>query len=256
MLRRQSLADFEAIVVDDGSDWGDQIIRRYDGLLQLRYLWRPNDGSPARSRNAGARAARGEGLVFFDGDMLPNPQALASYARCLAEAPEAVVYGYTGNTGLCFSPSIWFPAIRVMAYDARFCFRSATEMVYERALLETPQRFAWSGSFALTADLFAASGGFDESFSGWGFEDTEFAERLVQRDIRLDFCLDAWCENQVHSQRWRVRDPEKNAARLGTFTPVRQPPRLVYHPAASRLGALLAEYYVPRMAPHKPEAWR
>lgn len=255
MLRRQTRSDFEVLVIDDGSDWGDKIVARYAGLLELRYEWRPNDGSPARSRNAGARRARHAGLVFLDGDMLPNPLALESYARCLGDAPEAAVFGYTGNLSAHLSPSLWFPQIEVMAYDARFCFRSATELAYQVDLTDMPQLSAWSGSFALRAELFATSGGFDETITGWGYEDTEYTNRLVQQGVRLDFCLDAWSEHQVHTQSWRAAAPAKNFARVGLLRKTTQPPRIIYHPRWSRLGELMATYYVPRMR-EKPWGWK
>lgn len=37
-LRRQSWSDFEVLVIDDGSEWGDKITARYEGLLDLRYV--------------------------------------------------------------------------------------------------------------------------------------------------------------------------------------------------------------------------
>ena len=255
MLRRQSWPWFEVIVIDDGSVGGKDLTAAFAGHLELRHLWRPNDGSPARSRNLGAGLARHDGLVFLDGDMLPNPLALEIYAEQLEAAPEAAVYGYTGNLGPpSLTSSLWFPEAKVMICDSRFCFRSATRLAYVRELESLPQNFAWSGSFALRAELFNAVGGFDESFSGWGHEDMEFAHRLAEHQIRIDFSLDAWSENQVHPQHWRRAREEGNQDRLPPFSPSAQPPRISYNPGRSQLGRLLAEHYVPRME-QPPKSW-
>lgn len=254
MLSRQSWPWFEVIVVDDGSEGGEETSKSFRNRLDLRYTGRANDGRPARSRNLGAELAHQDKLVFFDGDMLPNPLAVESYARCLEQTPEAAVYGYTGNLGKYPTRSLWFPGLAVMAYDARFIFRAADWMVCERELMQTPQRFAWGGSFALRAERFNAAGGFDERFVGWGFEDMEFAQRLLRLEGPIDFCLDAWSENQIHEQSWRLQNSTENEARLPEFTPVSQPPQIWYNPAVSGLGPLLASHYVPHM-PQKPEAW-
>ena len=80
-LRRQTLAgaDFEIIVVDDGCTDGTAVMAAGLGMANLRVLsLRPNQGRN-RARNLGAAEARGELLVFLDGDALPAPDLLERY---------------------------------------------------------------------------------------------------------------------------------------------------------------------------------
>src|SRR5688572_16590791 len=62
----------EVIVVDDGS--GDQTIAV--ALEQGALVARSDGRGPAAARNAGARAARGDILVFLDADCLPQSGCL------------------------------------------------------------------------------------------------------------------------------------------------------------------------------------
>lgn len=64
-LQQQTLKDQEIIVIDDGStDKTRKIVRQFPvKLLKQSHL------GPGRARNLGARAARGEILIFVDADM-------------------------------------------------------------------------------------------------------------------------------------------------------------------------------------------
>ncbi len=81
-LERQTMPDFEVLMVDDGStDASASIMRRReekDG--RFRMLTRPNGGLSA-ARNTGIEASRGEWLYFIDADDTLHPDAL----KCLVE---------------------------------------------------------------------------------------------------------------------------------------------------------------------------
>ncbi len=84
-VRRQTYSRFEVIVVDDGSE-------RKDTLAALAALepefeqkgWsiiRQPNRYPGAARNAAARRARGEYLVFMDDDNCAKPQELETFVR-------------------------------------------------------------------------------------------------------------------------------------------------------------------------------
>src|SRR4029077_18487233 len=90
-LAEQSLSDFEAIVVDDGSDDGSAAaLRGLETPFPLAVLEQENQGA-AGARNVGARAARGEIPLFLDDDMEAAPSLLAEHDRSHLEGADLVV---------------------------------------------------------------------------------------------------------------------------------------------------------------------
>jgi len=77
----QESADFELIVVDDGStDGTPHVLKSYTDRIQV--FWQVNQG-PEVARSRGVAAARGEYLAFLDSDDLLLPRALATYERVI-----------------------------------------------------------------------------------------------------------------------------------------------------------------------------
>ena len=72
-LTRQTLKDFEVIIVEDGSKKPcKDVCDKYANILDLHYYYKDNSG-PGQSRNYGAERATGEWLIVLDSDVvLPN----------------------------------------------------------------------------------------------------------------------------------------------------------------------------------------
>ncbi|WP_423147457.1 glycosyltransferase family 2 protein [Rubrolithibacter danxiaensis] len=68
-LVKQTFKDFEVIVCDDGStDHTREVVTKYYGILDIKYLVSDNWGGPAKPRNIGIKMARGEWICFLDSD--------------------------------------------------------------------------------------------------------------------------------------------------------------------------------------------
>lgn len=80
----QPITEKEIIVVDDASkDGSSQILEQYGKAIRLALL-QENQG-PIAARNHGASLARGQYLVFLDGDDVLMPWALEVYDRLIAK---------------------------------------------------------------------------------------------------------------------------------------------------------------------------
>lgn len=69
-MTRQTLKDFEVIIVEDGSEKTcKEVCDRFANDLQIHYYYKENSG-PGQSRNYGAERANGEWLIILDSDVV------------------------------------------------------------------------------------------------------------------------------------------------------------------------------------------
>ncbi len=91
-LQAQTLRDFEALIVDDGSKDGEALEAAVAGLGddRFRYIRTPNRGASA-ARNTGFDAARAAYVALLDSDDQFLPEKLARGAEVLAGCDEPVM---------------------------------------------------------------------------------------------------------------------------------------------------------------------
>ena len=179
-------ASWELIVVDDASrdDTAAVAAAFADRVLALPAPAR----GPGGARNAGAREARGEWLVFIDADVRVHPDTLERFMAA-ADAGDETLVAIFGS------------------YDAR---PEARGLITEyRNLLH---RFVhlqgagdaetfWAGCGAVRRSTFEAVGGFDTArFPRPQIEDIELGYRLRDRGGRI--LLDPTIQG-THLKRWR-----------------------------------------------------
>jgi GT2 family glycosyltransferase len=157
------------------------------------------DGLPlAAARNRAAAAAGSGTLLFLDVDCIP--------ARGLIGAVAAAMANFDGL--LCAE------ILYLAGGEARGTWDEADlsaravphpHRAFPPAGLRTEPNYGlfWSLAFAVRAETFAALGGFDERFTGYGAEDTDFAFRARAAGIALAFLGGAGAFHQHHD----VYDP-------------------------------------------------
>jgi glycosyltransferase involved in cell wall biosynthesis len=85
---RAALADAEIIVVDDGSTDGTGELARAEGAVIVRHQYSRGNGAAIKS---GARAARGDVLVFIDGDGQHDPGDIPRLLHEIGQGHDLVV---------------------------------------------------------------------------------------------------------------------------------------------------------------------
>ena len=165
-ISRQTLEKdlYEVIVV--ASACTDDTVERVRPLLDERLrLTEVRNGTPARSRNAGAALARGKYLAFTDDDCEPEPGWLAAFLRVIeADSSRAGIGGRT-----------------ITRDEGRTPLTHQVENAGGMDLLPTCNLF-------VKREVFEELGGFNEEFLFLN-EDTDFSWRLEA--FGLDYCPEA-----------------------------------------------------------------
>ena len=150
-------------------------------------------GGRARARNAGARAAAHDILVFLDAGMLPEPGWLAAHARWHHALPDALTIGLRARVPVDAANA---PAAsqRRGRLAETFAGRKAEPSKIESYLRRTgdltskaddPFRVLEGASIGIRREFHEQVGGFDESCAPCGMDDTEFGYRAHVRGALL-----------------------------------------------------------------------
>ena len=194
--------DWELLIADDGSAEATKlIIEKFssESLLQITHVWHPDEGfRAAEIRNKAAVRAKGNYLVFLDGDCIPMPDFLVRHLN-LVEPGKSVA----GNRILLskdytekllessnpLEPLGWGVAGWCMAKLGGKVNKSVGWLRLDLKTWRDHKASDWriyrSCNIGLWKDDFLAVDGFDADFSGWGYEDSDLAVRLLRYGVRF-----------------------------------------------------------------------
>lgn len=185
---------FEVIVADDGSTDSTRVVVEESAKrlpVPLEHVWHPDDGFRlAAIRNKGILRARGDYIVFLDGDCVPQTDFVARH-RALA-ATGSLVTGSRILLGEALTAQVLDGRIDLADCGAGFWLRARLSGEANKILplfaklpdlaARRVDGFRWRGikgcNLAVWADDLAKVNGFDESFVGWGHEDADLVVRL------------------------------------------------------------------------------
>jgi glycosyltransferase involved in cell wall biosynthesis len=149
----QTLADWELLIADDGSDEETKAyLKGLGSLPRVKLIWLSHSGNPSAVRNAALREARGDYIAFLDSDDMWMPAKLERQIDVLGASSRCgwIYTGYVriddaGETKTLPNPKPWIP------------YRGA---IFERLLrLEASVATA---AVLVERQLLAQVGGFDE----------------------------------------------------------------------------------------------
>ncbi|MFC6790089.1 glycosyltransferase family 2 protein [Methylobacterium komagatae] len=162
-----------------------------DAGCPVRHILVPGEAMPlAAARNRAASAASADLLVFLDVDCIPSPTLIAAYAQAAAAA-----------RGLFLGEVRYLPQgpVDLAALDRLSEAHPARPTPPDSGLRREPDAGQlWGLSFALSAADWRAVGGMDETYTGYGGEETDFAARLAATGLPTYWVAGARAYHQHH----------------------------------------------------------
>jgi len=160
--------DYEVIVVDDGSaDGTAALIKTYS----VKYIHQKNQG-PATARNAGAREAKGEIILFTDSDCVPSRNWIKEMVAPFGNKEVIAVKG-----------AYLTQQKSAMARFAQLEFEERFEMLKKVESIDMVDTY----SAGYRKEVFLQLGGFDTSFPVANNEDTELSYRMSKCGFKMVF---------------------------------------------------------------------
>ena len=171
-LQTRDPHDVEIILIDDGSGRPD-ITAEVEAFiaatpLACELMTLDDNEGRARGRNRLTSAARGDYYLFLDSDMLPDDTGFLDRWLDAAHDHPAVVFG---GFSLLQAPTDKAFAVHRMMAGHSDCLSAAVRA-------EQPEKYVFTSNLLVRRDVFEAEG-FDASFTGWGWEDTEWGMRVA-----------------------------------------------------------------------------
>lgn len=168
---RNKIDDMEVIIVDDCSkDNTVKVAKNYS----VRVIELEKNGGPAKARNIGVEAAKGDIVFFLDSDVIVLDGSIREVKDYFEKNPDASCV-----IGVCSTEPL--NKGFVPAYMAMFEYIHLIGLQYKRVSVFAPR------CGAIKKDLFLRIGGYDENYKGADVEDFELARRINKADgIVLD----------------------------------------------------------------------
>jgi GT2 family glycosyltransferase len=216
--------DSEVIVCDDASADTPETVA---GPLGARVVRLDTPSGPAAARNAGARGARHDTLVFLDADVRVHTDTLSRLVAPLADPKVGAAFGSYDSAP---PEQAWISLYKNLAHH----------FVHRRSDPEATS--FWAGCGAMRREAFEKVGGFDERYRRPSIEDVDLGQRLRAAGFRIRLVREA---QVTHLKRWTLAswltsDLRDRAIPWGRLIRAGRPlPRDLNFRAADRLASVL-----------------
>lgn len=204
-LRKQTVLPYEILIADDGST--DETKQLIDHLktsfpVPIHHIWQPDEGFRASAiRNKALAQASGDYIIFMDGDCLPRSTFIERHGK-LAE-PGFFVAGNRvllsqNYTHFLLSPTSqtsthkpFYEKSLIACFLMRLqghCNRFIPFLSFPLGAWRKRNPTDWKGAKGCNLGIWKMDllriNGWEERFSGWGFEDSDLVIRLIRIGIR------------------------------------------------------------------------
>lgn len=199
-LLKQSMPDFEVILVEDGSTLkADGVVSQFESQLPIRYFFQKNQGQ-GFARNFGMRQAKGDFFIILDSDVILP----ADYLSRLKKAITARGLDAFGGPDAAASD---FSSLQKAMDFAMTSFWTTGGI---RGKLKDPSKYQARGfNMGVSRSVFETTGGFIDPNQG---EDIEWSIRIKKAGFKLELVEEAFV---YHKRKNTLKSFAKQAFSFG-----------------------------------------
>ena len=180
-LTKQTLKDFEVIIVEDGSIKPcKDVCEKYANILDLHYYAKENSG-PGQSRNYGAERSNGEWLIILDSDVVLPEGYLEAVEKSLASSTSIEAWGGPDTAHPSFTP-----VQKAISYSMTSFFTTGG---IRGGKAKLDKFYPRSFNMGIRRDVYLKLEGFTKMRFG---EDIDFSYRIVEAGYMPRLFPDAW----------------------------------------------------------------
>lgn len=194
-LALQKVKNFEVLVADDGSTAQTKaVIDHHHWPFPITHVWHADQGfRAARIRNVAAAQAAGDYIIFIDGDCIPRADfierhtALAEIGWFVAGSRvllnNALTTAALSGQKKILTWSFWHWLVARVTGQCNRVLPLVNIPFFARKKSAQEWRGAKTCNLAMWREDFRRIKGFDEQFTGWGYEDSDLVIRLLRANV-------------------------------------------------------------------------
>ena len=188
--------NFEVIVADDGSSKETkELVYSYKDKLKINHVWHADEGfRAAKIRNEAVKISSGKYLVFIDGDCVTYNDFIKNHRKIsehgyFARGNRAMLshsfskHIINSDQDINLISNIEILKLRFFKDINRILPTIRITNLPFRKIFKTKWKGAKTCNLGVWKEDFVNINGYNESYVGWGREDSDFVVRLINNNI-------------------------------------------------------------------------